>query len=618
MPIKACDIKRHLPEWATVVKTVNQTPIYNMNIFENIMSWNQENLDAPAFHYYGTTITYRELPDRVNEYVCGFRSLGITEKDIVTLCLPVSIENMLTLFALNCMGTISNGVNYLFLKSDVSLYTKDKGSKTLMILDAYLPFIVDSLEDSGIKNVIITSLSDYLPENNKHIFDDPSTLPKRLREVFDNPEKQAACLQKIPTLTHIRFVRLADVIRLGKENSGSDKVVGNVMRYLTKEQAQLAYEAGAASSDTSAKALDAENEARANGKTGRKEGVVRGDGVTVKDLKDAFNDTQGMAYRYLTDVARATGIDIVLYRSEAGKDGKFLGAQGEYRRKEPGTIYIDLNAGLETVDDIKDLHKYAMLRTFTHEFVHFIEYHNPVQYNEFRKLVFDTQESRGVNVHARILAKQKKGLTYEAASREVVAEAMTDVLPDANFVQELAQKHKNVFQKLLDKLKEFAANLRDYFNSIGHNRSREANALKEHAGETVKYLDSIIQLFDKVAVQAVENYQQSVAAAEVTLDSERNDDVQYQNRNSFNPNPDALKVSPTEERETFERIRQDQMRRYMREHDGEIPGIWCSFGTSYFYVYSNSSFLKYRTYSKMLITGNEEIIDAISEGVTDG
>ena len=47
------------------------------------MSWNQENLDIPAFDYYGTTITYRELPDRVNEYVCGLRAIGITEKDVV-------------------------------------------------------------------------------------------------------------------------------------------------------------------------------------------------------------------------------------------------------------------------------------------------------------------------------------------------------------------------------------------------------------------------------------------------------------------------------------------------------------------------------------------------------
>ena len=34
---KTCNIKRVLPEWAKIVRTVNQTPIYNMNIFENIM-----------------------------------------------------------------------------------------------------------------------------------------------------------------------------------------------------------------------------------------------------------------------------------------------------------------------------------------------------------------------------------------------------------------------------------------------------------------------------------------------------------------------------------------------------------------------------------------------------
>ena len=288
--------------------------------------------------------------------------------------------------------------------------------------------------------------------------------------------------------------------------------------YLTDTQKQLAYEAGQAASDAEAKALDAKNKAAANGKTGRKKGVVRGEGVTIADLKQPFNDTQGKAYKYLSTVAEVTGVDIVLYRSEAGPDGKYEGAQGRYRRSEPGTLYIDLNAGLSDIKSVDDLAKYAMLRTFSHEFTHFIENWNPIQYNELRKVVFDTLTQRGENVQDLIEDKQARnpGMSYDKASREVVAEAMTDILPDVNFVQELAQKHKNIFAKLLEKLKEFVDNLRDYFNSIGHNRSREANALKEQVGETVKYLDSIVQLFDKVAVQAVENYQLTVAVDEAT------------------------------------------------------------------------------------------------------
>ena len=289
--------------------------------------------------------------------------------------------------------------------------------------------------------------------------------------------------------------------------------------YLTEAQRGLAYEAGEAASNTAAHALDAENKAAANGKTGRKKGVVRGEGVTIADLKQTFNDTQGKAYKYLSTVAEVTGIDIVLYRSEAGPDGKYQGAQGRYRRSEPGTIYIDLNAGLSDIKSADDLAKYAMLRTFAHEFAHFIEKWNPIQYNELRKVVFDTLAQRGENVQDLIEDKQARnpGMDYDKASREVVAEAMTDILPDANFVQELAEKHKNIFTKLLEKLKEFTQNLRDYYNSIGHNRSKEANALKEQVGETVKYLDSIVQLFDNVAVQAVENYQQTVATEEVAV-----------------------------------------------------------------------------------------------------
>ena len=295
--------------------------------------------------------------------------------------------------------------------------------------------------------------------------------------------------------------------------------------YLTREQRQLAYDTGKDAADTDAKAKDDENKKAANGKTGRKKGVVRGDGVTVKDLDEAFNMTQSKAYKYLVDVAEATGVDIVLYKSKANANGKFIDEkgkeipQGKYRAEEPGVLYIDLNAGLRDIKDANKLHRYFMLRTFAHEFTHFIENWNPIQYNEFRKVVFDTMTERGENVHDLIENKQRQnpGMSYDKASREVVAEAMVDVLPDSNFVQELAQNHKTIFQKLLEKLKEFVENLRSYFDTIGGSYNQGAIALKEQSGDTVKYLDSIVKMWDQIAVQAVENYQQTVATEEVDV-----------------------------------------------------------------------------------------------------
>ena len=288
--------------------------------------------------------------------------------------------------------------------------------------------------------------------------------------------------------------------------------------YISETQKELAYEAGVAASDTAAKERDAKNKSLANGKTGRRKGTVKGEGVKIEDLRKTFNDTQNRAYRILSTFAEATGIDIVLYKSEANADGDFEGAQGRFQWSDD-KLYIDINAGLKNVKSVDDLAKYAMLRTFSHEFTHFIEKWNPICYNEFRKAVFAELTARGENVHDLIETKmsQNKGMTYEKASREVVAEAMTDILPDSHFVETLATEHKTIFEKLLEKLKEFLADLKAYFNTIGHNPSREANVLKDQVGEAVHYVESIVELFDKVAIGAVENYQATVATEEATV-----------------------------------------------------------------------------------------------------
>lgn len=292
--------------------------------------------------------------------------------------------------------------------------------------------------------------------------------------------------------------------------------------YLTKQQRELAYEAGQAAAGIMAKAQHETIKAAANGKTGRKKGTVKGEGVTMADLKKTFNDTQNRAYRILAAFAEATGVDIVLYQSKTNENGDFVGAQGKFKRADD-KIYIDINAGLQNIKDADDLAKYAMLRTFSHEFTHFLEKYNAVWYNDFRKVVFETLTARGEDANELIETKQAQhpGMDYDKASREVIAEAMTDILPDSQFIETLANKHKNIFTKLHEMLKEFLADIKAYFKSIGHNPSREANALKEQIGEAVRYVDNIVKMFDAGAAAAVDNYQ-------MTVSTDKNTETHYE------------------------------------------------------------------------------------------
>ena len=177
--INTCTIERKFPEWAKVDREINGVKIYNMNIFDNIMTFNQDNLDGEAIDYFGTKITYGELPALREAYARGLKLAGVKEGDVVTLCLPVSVENLMLLFACNLIKAISNNVNFLFLKDDFPLYTQDKGSEIIITLDAFLPYFTEHLAESSIKKVIVMSLDDFLPIEKKGMFMDTSEMPEK-------------------------------------------------------------------------------------------------------------------------------------------------------------------------------------------------------------------------------------------------------------------------------------------------------------------------------------------------------------------------------------------------------------------------------------------------------
>lgn len=297
---------------------------------------------------------------------------------------------------------------------------------------------------------------------------------------------------------------------------------GVASRYLTEEQIEAAYSAGQRASDTDARTKDEKNRAKATGGTGRVEGTVRGDGVTIGDIdsfaSEKFNSPQKRGYRILSAYAKATGINIVLYNSASPNATDEQKANtGKFDPKD-STMYIDINSGFALGESLDNMGKFALVRTFGHEFVHFIEKYNAAEYNELRRFVFDTLKERGENVAELIEEKRlafNGEMSYDAASREVVAEALTDILPDSSLMQNMAEQHKGVFQSLVDKLKEFVADIKAYFAGLATPPSREARALQDEIDGSIRYLEELVKKYDEIAAKAVENYQATVATAEV-------------------------------------------------------------------------------------------------------
>ena len=281
--------------------------------------------------------------------------------------------------------------------------------------------------------------------------------------------------------------------------------------YLTEAQKDIAYRTGASAE---------KQESGGKKATWRRQGVVRAEnGANLSDLSKTFNVPQKQGYRILSDIAKATGVDIVLYRSKGDAEGNITEAEGRFRRSE-NTIYIDVNSGIDNVNSTADFSQYTMLRTFNHEFTHFIEQNAADEYRELRKLVFEVMQEKldgqesGVTVDDLIREKQDKyrqalgqEISYDEASREVVADAMTDILPDSHFMETLYNRNATLAEKLIGKLKEFIAKVRTYFDGLTTNTKAEAALLKEMRDGGLHYLERIVEAYDKAATAAVENYQ---------------------------------------------------------------------------------------------------------------
>ena len=317
----------------------------------------------------------------------------------------------------------------------------------------------------------------------------------------ENPEIVMQSFQETPDADAEEFARdFEKAYNIGLSGQGKEALSN--AKTLTDNQRETAYAMGLAKSAANAQGKQETISAGKQSGNRHREGTVRGDGVKLTDLRAHFNDKQNTAYRFLATFAKISGIDIVLYKSEADENGNFTAPEGRF---EPGenTIYIDINAGLENVKDVSSLANYTMLRTFSHEFTHFVEKWSPQQYNFMREFVFGHLTDNGANVDDLIMDKMSldESLSYEGASREVVAESFADILPQSDLVQRLAQQNEPLYKQILNKIKDYIRRIKGYFVGLKQT-TPEAQALKNG----IAYADSIVKLWTDAGVDAVNSY----------------------------------------------------------------------------------------------------------------
>ncbi len=117
--------------------------------------------DKPAVIFYGRKITYGALRDLVDRFATALADLGVAKGDRVALYLLNCPQYIIAYFGALKVGAVVTPVSPVYTSQEVKHQLEDSGAQTVICQD----ILYDNVLKTGVplKNVIVTSIGDYLP-----------------------------------------------------------------------------------------------------------------------------------------------------------------------------------------------------------------------------------------------------------------------------------------------------------------------------------------------------------------------------------------------------------------------------------------------------------------------
>lgn len=123
-----------------------------------------------ALIFQGFRINYNDLQDMVNRLAFFLVSKGVKKGDVVAILLPNMIQTVAAYYAVLKVGGIVQMNNPLYTDRELSYQFNDAGAKVLITLDLLAKRMIALRKDTKIKDIIYTSIGDYLPPVKKVLF----------------------------------------------------------------------------------------------------------------------------------------------------------------------------------------------------------------------------------------------------------------------------------------------------------------------------------------------------------------------------------------------------------------------------------------------------------------
>ena len=119
--------------------------------------------EMAALIFQGYSITYRQMKDMVDRFATCLADFGVKQGDAVAILLPNTIPQVIAYYATLRIGAITVLNNPLYSDRELEHQFNDSGSKVLITLDLLGNRMVDLRPKTKVKQIVYTSIGDYLP-----------------------------------------------------------------------------------------------------------------------------------------------------------------------------------------------------------------------------------------------------------------------------------------------------------------------------------------------------------------------------------------------------------------------------------------------------------------------
>ncbi len=123
-----------------------------------------------ALLFQGYKVTYRELNDMANRFASWLNEQGVKKGDAVSVLLPNLIPCVAAYYGIMKIGGVAVMNNPLYSDRELQHQFNDSESKVLVTLDLLADRMIDLREKTGIKEIVYTSIGDYLPFPKNFLF----------------------------------------------------------------------------------------------------------------------------------------------------------------------------------------------------------------------------------------------------------------------------------------------------------------------------------------------------------------------------------------------------------------------------------------------------------------